>query len=96
MDDAASTIYSAFLVEEEGMTSSFQACLETFTAKGLPSSLYSDKQPDCPISGDWPIAAISRSGSGGPDATKGTGSHGATVNPACNAIRTRLAKPIFA
>jgi transposase len=43
MDDATSTIYSAFLVEEEGTASSLRACLETFTAKGLPSSLYSDR-----------------------------------------------------
>jgi hypothetical protein len=28
MDDATSTIYSAFLVEEEGTASSFRACLE--------------------------------------------------------------------
>jgi hypothetical protein len=42
MDDAASTIYSAFLIEEEGTASSFQGLLETFVAKGLPSSLYSD------------------------------------------------------
>jgi transposase len=43
MDDATSTIYSAFLVAEEGTTSSFRGLLETFTAKGLPSSLYSDR-----------------------------------------------------
>jgi hypothetical protein len=43
MDDATSTIYSAFLVEEEGTASSFRACLETFTAKGLPSSFYTDR-----------------------------------------------------
>jgi hypothetical protein len=38
MDDATSTIYSAFLVEEEGTTSTFRALLEVFTAHGLPSS----------------------------------------------------------
>ena len=43
MDDATSTIYSAFLVEEEGTASSFRALLETFTAHGLPSSLYTDR-----------------------------------------------------
>jgi hypothetical protein len=43
MDDATSTIYSAFLVEEEGTTSTFQACLEVFTARGLPSSLSTDR-----------------------------------------------------
>jgi transposase len=43
MDDATSTIYSAFLVEEEGTASTFQALLEVFSAKGLPGSLYSDR-----------------------------------------------------
>lgn len=43
MDDATSTIYSAFLVEEEGTASSFEGLLETFIAKGLPSSLYTDR-----------------------------------------------------
>jgi Helix-turn-helix domain len=43
MDDATSTIYSAFLVEEEGTASSFHALLETFMALGLPSSLYTDR-----------------------------------------------------
>ena len=43
MDDATSTLYSAFLVEEEGTASTLQALLETFTAKGLPASLYSDR-----------------------------------------------------
>jgi len=43
MDDATSTIYSAFLVEEEGTTSTFRALLEVFAMKGLPSSLYSDR-----------------------------------------------------
>jgi transposase len=43
MDDATSTIYSAFLVEEEGTASSFRGLLEVFTAKGLPSSLYTDR-----------------------------------------------------
>jgi len=43
MDDATSTIYSAFLVEEEGTASSFRGLLETLTEKGLPSSLYSDR-----------------------------------------------------
>jgi transposase len=43
MDDATSTIYSAFLVEEEGTASSLRACLEVFSAKGLPGSLYTDR-----------------------------------------------------
>jgi transposase len=43
MDDATSTIYSAFLVEEEGMASSFHGLRQTFCAKGLPSSLYTDR-----------------------------------------------------
>jgi transposase len=43
MDDATSTIYSAFLVEEEGTASSFRACLQVFAARGLPSSLYTDR-----------------------------------------------------
>lgn len=43
MDDADSTIYSAFLVEEEGTASTFQACLEVFAEKGLPASLYTDR-----------------------------------------------------
>jgi transposase len=43
MDDATSTIYSAFLVEEEGTASTLRALLEVFTAHGLPSSLYTDR-----------------------------------------------------
>src|SRR5262249_23853611 len=43
MDDATNTIYSAFLVEEEGTISAFQALLEVFTAKALPASLYTDR-----------------------------------------------------
>jgi transposase len=43
MDDASGEIYSAFLVEEEGTVSTLQALLEVFTAKGLPSSLYTDR-----------------------------------------------------
>ena len=43
LDDATSEMYSAFLVEEEGTTSSFQALLEVFTKHGLPSSLYTDR-----------------------------------------------------
>ena len=43
MDDATSTIYSAFLVEEEGTASTFRGLLEAFTAHGLPSSLYTDR-----------------------------------------------------
>jgi len=43
MDDATGEIYSAFLVEEEGTVSTLRALLEVFTAKGLPSSLYTDR-----------------------------------------------------
>jgi hypothetical protein len=43
MDDATSTIYSAILVEEEGTASSFGGLLQTFCAKGLPGSLYTDR-----------------------------------------------------
>ena len=43
MDDASSEVYSAFLVEEEGTASSFQALLEVFTNQGLPGSLYTDR-----------------------------------------------------
>ncbi|TIR15855.1 MAG: helix-turn-helix domain-containing protein [Mesorhizobium sp.] len=43
MDDATSKLYSAFLVAEEGTASSFQGLMETFTVRGLPSSLYTDR-----------------------------------------------------
>jgi len=43
LDDATSEIYSAFLVEEEGTASTLRALLEVFTARGLPSSLYTDR-----------------------------------------------------
>ena len=43
LDDATSTIYSAFLVEEESTASTFRALLEVFTAQGLPGSLYTDR-----------------------------------------------------
>jgi hypothetical protein len=43
MDDATSTIYSAFLVEEEGTASTLRGLLEVFAANGLPSSLYTDR-----------------------------------------------------
>ncbi|MUT27209.1 hypothetical protein GNX16_08535 [Mesorhizobium japonicum] len=43
MDDATGTLYSAFLVEEEGTASSFRGLSETFCAKGLRSSLYTDR-----------------------------------------------------
>lgn len=43
MDDATITIYSAVRVEEEGTASSFRALTETLCAKGLPSSLYTDR-----------------------------------------------------
>ena len=43
MDDATSTLYSAFLIEEEGTVSTFRGLLEVFTAQGLPASLYTDR-----------------------------------------------------
>jgi transposase len=43
LDDATSAIYSAFLVEEEGTASSFMGLSEVITAKGLFSSLYTDR-----------------------------------------------------
>ena len=43
MDDATSEIYSAILVEEEGTNSTFRGLLETFSARGLPCSLYTDR-----------------------------------------------------
>lgn len=43
MDDATSTIYSSFLVEEEGTASTLRALLDVFTTHGLPASLYTDR-----------------------------------------------------
>jgi transposase len=43
MDDATNTIYSGFLVEEEGTASTFRALHEVFARKGLPASLYTDR-----------------------------------------------------
>jgi hypothetical protein len=43
MDDATSTVYSAFLVEEEGTASTFRGLLEVFAMYGLPCSLYTDR-----------------------------------------------------
>jgi transposase len=43
MDDATNTIYSAFLLAEEGTDSTFQALLEVFGTHGLPLSLYTDR-----------------------------------------------------
>ena len=43
LDDATSEVYSAFLVEEEGTVSTFQALIDVFARKGLPSSLYTDR-----------------------------------------------------
>ena len=43
MDDATNTIYSAFLVPEEGTASTFRALLEVFGRHGLPLSLYTDR-----------------------------------------------------
>jgi hypothetical protein len=43
LDDATSEIYSALLVEEEGTASSFLGLHEVIAAKGLFSSLYTDR-----------------------------------------------------
>ncbi|RBP14008.1 integrase-like protein [Roseiarcus fermentans] len=43
LDDATGAIYSAFLVEEEGTTSTFRALKEVFSQHGLPMSLYTDR-----------------------------------------------------
>jgi transposase len=43
LDDATNTIYSAFLLAEEGTDSTFQALLEVFGTHGLPLSLYTDR-----------------------------------------------------
>ena len=43
MDDATGAIYSAFLIEEEGTASTFQALKEVFAEHGLPMSLYTDR-----------------------------------------------------
>ena len=43
MDDAMGTIYSAFLVEEEGTASTFRALKEVFETHGLPMNLYTDR-----------------------------------------------------
>jgi transposase len=43
LDDATSEIYSAFLVDQEGTMSSFQALAEVIGAHGLPCALYTDR-----------------------------------------------------
>jgi len=43
LDDATNDIYSAFFVEEEGTMSTFRACLDVFTERGVPASLYTDR-----------------------------------------------------
>lgn len=43
LDDATSELYSAFFVEEEGTMSSFLGLREVIEAKGLFSSLYTDR-----------------------------------------------------
>jgi transposase len=43
LDDATGEIYSAFLVEEEGTASTFQALKEVFSRHGLPMSLDTDR-----------------------------------------------------
>jgi transposase len=43
LDDATNELYSAFFVEEEGTMSSFQGLRQVIEAKGLFSSLYTDR-----------------------------------------------------
>ena len=43
LDDATSTHYSMFFVEEEGTASGFKGIRDVIEAHGLPSSLYSDR-----------------------------------------------------
>jgi transposase len=43
LDDATSTIYSAFLVDEEGTASSFRGVQQTIVGHGLFCSLYTDR-----------------------------------------------------
>lgn len=43
MDDATSTVYSAFLVEQEGTASSFLGLVEVISQHGLFSSFYTDR-----------------------------------------------------
>lgn len=43
LDDATTELYSAFFVEEEGTMSSFQGLREVIEARGLFSSLYTDR-----------------------------------------------------
>jgi transposase len=43
LDDATSQVYSAFLIDEEGTASTFQAFVDVFTRHGLPSSVYTDR-----------------------------------------------------
>ena len=43
LDDATSTIYSAFLVEEEGTMSTFRGLAEVIAEHGLPCALYTDR-----------------------------------------------------
>jgi hypothetical protein len=63
MDDATSALYSAFFVDEEGTMSSFQRLREVIEARGLFSSLYTDRG-----SHDWYTevtgARSTRAGSG--------------------------------
>jgi transposase InsO family protein len=43
LDDATSTHYSMFFVDEEGTTSSLQGMRDVIAAHGIPSSFYSDR-----------------------------------------------------
>jgi hypothetical protein len=68
MDDATGTIYSAFLIDEEGTASTFWALNEVFGRRGLPMSLYTtDRGAHIsipPRRGTRSTAAISRKWAG--------------------------------
>src|SRR5580658_6183764 len=77
MDDATGTIYSAFLVEEEGTASTFRALKEVFGKHGLPMSLYTDRGAHyfhTPRPAARSIAAIRRRWGGPRVAARGSGS----------------------
>jgi hypothetical protein len=90
MDDATSTISSAFLVEEEGTSSTFQALLEVFVAHGLPLSLYTDRgshyfsprRPERPWTNGSPLRSAGRSNAWESRADSGESAHAfAEVGP---------------
>ena len=61
LDNATGAIYSAFLTEEEGTSSTFRALKEVFSQNGLPMSLYTDSAATLVDGLDKPPACPSRS-----------------------------------